>query len=511
MGSGSSSVRLGNANLLSLPSDVKIPAYDRGRLRQHTVHMGVGGFHRAHQAVYLDDLLALESTERWGECGLGVLKSDERMRDALGGQDFLYTVIERSATGQAARVIGSLVDYVYAPENREAAIEKMAAIETRIVSLAITEGGYFIDEGTGEFLPDHPQIQHDRHHPTEPVSSIGLIAEALDRRRQRGLAPFTVMSCDNLQGNGHVIKKVLLAFTGLGNLALQHWIAHNVAFPNSMVDRITPATTEADIASVSDTFGVEDAWPVVTEPFRQWVIEDTFSNGRPQWERVGAELVADVAPYEIMKMRLLNGSHLAMAYLGALNGFTYVHDILRDPLFSSFISSFMTEVTPVVPNIAGVSLPKYKESLMERFSNPAINDQVTRICSEGSAKIPKWLLPSIVQLLDQGAPVELLSLVVASWIFYLAHDFDERSQPLNIIDARSAELTRIAKAALTDPRPILAVKSIFGERLPANAQFVQSVESAFLMLSRFGVAATIRNYLSSAKSSTLPAQSSPAE
>ncbi len=497
MWANSSSIRLSSANLKNLRRDVETPAYDRGRLQQHTVHMGVGGFHRAHQAVYLDDLLALQGTERWGECGIGVLQSDDRMRDALQGQDFLYTVIERSAGGQSARVIGSLVDYIYAPQNREAAIERMAAVETRIVSLTITEGGYFIDEATGEFLAGHPDIQHDLNHPTEPLTSMGLIAEALNRRRERHLPPFTVMSCDNLQGNGHVVQKILLAFTGLSNPALQHWIADNVAFPNSMVDRITPATTPADIASVSNRFGLDDAWPVVTEPFRQWVIEDTFCNGRPQWERVGAQLITDVAPYEIMKMRLLNGSHLAMAYLGALHGFTYVHEVMNDPLFNSFVERFMEEVTPVVPKIANVSVTEYKRSLMERFSNPTINDQVTRICSEGSAKIPKWLLPSVVELLDQGAPTELLSLVVASWIFYLGHGIDERGQPLNIIDARRVELTGIAKKVATNPRLVLGVKSIFGEKLPANAKFVESVESALQMLSKRGVTTTMYNRLSS--------------
>ena len=468
MSSNDPGTKLGNATLTRLRPGVSVPAYDRGQLQQHTVHMGVGGFHRAHQAVYLDDLLALNGTERWGECGIGVLRSDDRMRDALLRQDFLYTVVERSGSGQIARVIGSLVDYIYAPDSREAAIEKMAAAGTRIVSLTITEGGYFIDEGSGEFLASHPDIQHDLHHSTVPITSIGLIAAALKRRRDRGLPPFTVMSCDNLQANGHVVKKVLLAFTGINDRALQLWIDKNVAFPNSMVDRITPATTSADIASLSEKFGLHDAWPVVTEPFRQWVIEDTFCNGRPRWEMVGAELITDVAPYESMKMRLLNGSHLAMAYLGALNGFTYVHEIMGDPLFHSFISSFMEEVTPVVPKIAGVSVTDYKSSLMERFSNPTINDQVTRICSEGSAKIPKWLLPSIAELLEQRSPTNLLSLVVASWILYLGRGSDVDGKPLDIIEARRVQLIAIAKSAGTDPRPMLAVTSIFGEKLPAN-------------------------------------------
>jgi mannitol 2-dehydrogenase len=316
--------KLDNANLSKISREIRTPSYDRSRLLQNTVHIGVGGFHRAHQAAYLDDLLERNDTERWGECGVGLLKSDYRMRDALKGQDYLYTLVERSAEKQTARVIGSIADYVFAPEEREAAIEKLAATDTKIVSLTITEGGYFINEGTGEFTADHPDIIHDLQYPGQPNSSLGYMAEALDRRRFRGLAPFTVMSCDNLQGNGHVVKKVLLAFAGLRDVALQQWIADHVAFPNSMVDRITPATTANDIAFVSARFGIDDAWPVVTEPFIQWVVEDTFCNGRPQWERAGVQLVSDVAPYEIMKMRLLNASHLAMGYLGALAGYTYL-------------------------------------------------------------------------------------------------------------------------------------------------------------------------------------------
>ena len=498
MSVGESSVRLGQGALTRLRPEVRVPRYDRGALEPHTVHLGVGGFHRAHQAVYLDDLLAMDGSPRWGECGIGVLKSDDRMRDALAGQDFLYTVVERSAGEPAARVIGSMTGYVYAPAERERAIEVMAAPATRIVSLTITEGGYFLDEGTGEFVADHAEIQHDVRHPEAAKSSFGLIAEALDRRRERGLPAFTVMSCDNLQGNGHVVEKVLLGYAGMRKGELRDWIAAHVAFPNSMVDRITPQTTPADIAFVRERFGVEDAWPVVTEPFRQWVIEDTFCNGRPHWERVGGEMVADVAPYELMKMRLLNGSHLAMAYLGALRGYTYVHEVMADALFGEFIRAFMEEVTPVVPVIPGTSVTEYKATLMERFQNPTINDQVTRICSEGSAKLPKWLLPSITELSEKALPTKLTSLVVASWIFYLGHGEDERGRPLEIVDARAAELRGIASAAGGDPRPVLAVRSIFGERLPANAEFARAVEAGMERLASDGVAATMRQALAEA-------------
>jgi mannitol 2-dehydrogenase len=488
--------KLNNSNLAKLKNEIRVPSYDRSRLLQNTIHIGVGGFHRAHQAAYLDDLLELKDTERWGECGVGVLKSDDRMRDALKGQDCLYTVVERSAEKQTARVIGSIADYVYAPEEREAAIEKMAAPEAMVVSITITEGGYFINEGTGEFTAEHPDIQHDLQHPGQPVSSLGYMAEALNRRRLRGLPPFTVMSCDNLQGNGLVVKKVLLAFASLRDAALRRWIADHVTFPNSMVDRITPATTAQDIAFVTARFGLQDAWPVVTEPFIQWVVEDDFCNGRPQWERVGVQLVSDVAPYEIMKMRLLNGSHLAMGYLGALAGYTYVHQVMQDALFTTFIENFMEEVTPVVPAIPDTSVEQYRRVLIERFSNPTINDQVTRICSEGSAKMPKWALPSIAELLEKGLSIELLSLVIASWIHYLKVGVDERGQVLNIVDARAAELIGIAKTIDTDPRPMLDIDSIFGRTLGGNVRFTAKVAKALQALSKVGVAATIRQYLS---------------
>ncbi len=347
-------------------------------------------------------------------------------------------------------------------------------------------------------MADHPDIVHDVQNPQLAKSSFGLIAEALDRRRLRGLPAFTVMSCDNLQGNGRVVERVLLGYTQLRKPELRDWIAENVAFPNSMVDRITPQTTAADIAYVAERFGVEDRWPVVTEPFRQWVIEDTFCNGRPAWERVGGEMVADVEPYELMKMRLLNGSHLAMAYLGALAGYRYVHEVMADPLFRDFTAAFMEEVTPVVPVIPGTSVMEYKATLMRRFSNPTINDQVTRICSEGSAKLPKWLLPSIVELAETRRPIGLTSFVVASWIFYLGRGVDERAEPLEIVDARAGELRGIASAGSLDPRPVLAVRSIFGERLPANGAFVTQVEDGMAGLAQYGVAAAMRQVLSAA-------------
>lgn len=492
-----SAIKLRDKSLPELGNAIQKPRYDRTALLQNTVHIGVGGFHRAHQAMYLDDLLSHTDTERWGECGIGILQSDARMRDALKSQDCLYTLVERSADRQTARVIGSMADYLYAPEDKEAVIEKMAAADTKIVSLTITEGGYFIDDATGDFLADHPDIQHDLRNPHRPVSSLGYIVEALHRRRQRGLIPFTVMSCDNLQGNGHVIRRVLLEFAGRVNPALHQWISTNVAFPNSMVDRITPGTTANDIVSVRDRFGIDDAWPVVTEPFIQWVIEDEFCNGRPQWERcTGVTLVSDVTPYELMKMRLLNGSHLAMAYTGALVGYPLVHQVMEDPVFITFIERFMEEVTPVVPVIPGVDVTQYKKTLMERFSNPTINDQVTRLCSEGSAKMPKWVVPSIVELLEQKRPVTLLSFVIAAWIRYFEQGIDEKGEKLDIIDARAEELKAAAANIGEDPMPMLRIRSIFGPVLPENPTFVQQVRDWLKTFAQQGVTDTMRQQFS---------------
>ncbi len=485
---------LSSATVGQFDSRVRHPTYNRLELRARTVHIGVGGFHRAHQAVYLDEILESGALSDWGECGMGVLPHDVAMRDALRQQDYLYTVLERSADNQSARIIGSILDFSLAPEDPVAAIECLASEDTCLVSLTITEGGYFIHEGTGEFCHDDPSIQHDSQHPDAPKTSLGYIAAALRLRRDRNIAPFTVMSCDNLQGNGHVTRKVLLGLAELQDPALHRWIAENVAFPNSMVDRITPATTPGDREELLKNFGIEDAWPVVTEPFLQWVIEDSFCNARPPWEEVGAEIVTDVLPYELMKIRLLNASHMAMAYLGALSGYTYAHEVMQDPTYDGFIHAFMEEVTPVVPLIPGTSVPNYKRTLIERFANPTINDRVARLCSEGSAKMPKWVLPSIVELGEKRSSTKLLGLVVAAWIKYLQSPTDERGNPIEVVDARADELKRATRFIGDNPRSFIAMKSLFGPAYFAEAAFADDVEAALKLLSTVGARETARRY-----------------
>ena len=488
-------VKLRQATLSALPTDVQVPAYERGGLAHAIVHIGVGGFHRAHQAVYLDDLLHRPGTHRWGICGVALLPHDARMRDVLKAQDGLYTVVERSAAGDRARVIGSIVESLFAPEDPEAVLEKMASPECRIVSLTITEGGYYLNQGTGEFDAGHRDIRRDLASPHRPSCSFGYLAEALDRRRLRGLAPFTVQSCDNLQGNGDMAQRMFLAFARLRDPELAAWLERQGAFPNAMVDRITPATTDEYRAMVRDQFGIDDDWPVVTEPFRQWVIEDRFPLGRPAWEEVGAQITAAVHPYEVMKIRLLNASHQALCYIGMLLGYRFAHQTMADADIRQLVERMMeVEVTPLLPPVPGVDLPTYKQTLVERFANPTLQDQLARIGTEGSARIPKFVLPSILEQLERGGPIRALSFTVAAWFRYLRGE-DDAGQPLPINDPMAEELVQRARAGGPDPRPLLGLTALFGDELPRAPRFVRLVEEFLGGLYRDGPRAALSRCL----------------
>ncbi len=446
-----------------------MPAYDRKSVMPGIVHVGVGGFHRAHEAVYVDDLMAKGGAKEWGICGVGLRPEDKPMRDALVPQDCLYTLVTRDAEGDRARVIGSLVRYLFAPEEEAAFRGVLAAPETRIVSLTITEGGYA------------PQ-------PDQPQNVFRYLADALCTRRDSGVKPFTVLSCDNLPGNGDAAKRALLASAPDTDLA--HWIAQNVACPNSMVDRITPQTTDADRELVRAEFRIDDAWPVVCEPFKQWIIEDEFSDGRPAWEEVGAQFVPDVAPYEAMKLSLLNGSHFAMAYLGFLAGFQTVPAVMADPQFRAFIQRFMDdEVTPLLPPVPGIDLIDYKATLLVRFDNPAIKDQITRLCLNGSPKFPQYLRSSLQKALQTGRSHRLMTLALAGWLRYLTGT-DEQGQAYLIDDPRAAELTALARQSGTDPRPLLALTDLFGN-LGQHAEFVALLQSDLTRLYADGARVTL--------------------
>jgi mannitol 2-dehydrogenase len=413
------------------------------------------------------------------------------MRDVLHAQDCLYTVVERSAAGDRARVIGAISAYLFAPDDPEAVLEKMAAPECRIVSLTITEGGYFVHPGTGEFDEAHPDVQHDLAHPEAPRGSFGYLAEALDRRRRRGLPPFTVQSCDNLQENGEVARRMFLAFAERRDPVLRAWVATNGAFPSAMVDRITPATTDEHRALVREEFGIEDGWPVVTEPFRQWVIEDRFPLGRPAWEQAGAQMTPDVHPYEMMKLRLLNASHQAMCYIGMLLGYRYAHEAMADPGILRLVERLMdVEVTPLLPEVPGIELGDYKRTLIERFSNPTLRDQLARIGTEGSARIPKFVLPSILDRIERGGPLAALTFTVASWFRYLAGT-DPAGQPLPINDPMAEELVTRARAGGEDPGALLGLRKLFGDVLPGAPAFVGELVADLRRLYRDGPRAAL--------------------
>ncbi len=486
-------VALSAATLGELPDDVEVPRYDRDALRVGIVHLGVGGFHRAHQAVYLDSLMNDGKALDWALCGVGVLPDDARMRDALHAQDGLYTLVVKDPDGSwSARVVGSVAEYLLAPDDPEAVLERMASEQVRIVSLTVTEGGYNTNPVTGEFVVDDPGVQTDLQPGAVPGTSFGLVVEALVRRRERGLPPFTVMSCDNVAGNGDVARKAFSAFASLRSAELGEWVREHVCFPNSMVDRITPATTDDDRAEVERRFGIRDAWPVVCEPFTQWVLQDTFTDERPPFQEVGVQVVDDVEPYELMKLRLLNASHQALCYLGHLAGYELVHEVAQDPLFAGFLLSYMdTEATPTLEPVPGIDLEDYKHTLITRFSNAGVRDTVARLCAESSDRIPTWLLPVVRRNLADGGQVGRAALVVASWARY-CEGTDEQGEPITVVDRLAPRLQAAAAAQHDDPLAFLRDRELFGD-LAQDERFTEPYLAALDSLHRVGARATLED------------------
>ncbi|HET7305352.1 MAG TPA: mannitol dehydrogenase family protein [Segeticoccus sp.] len=486
--------RLNQAALATLEGDVAVPAYDRSRVTTGIVHFGVGGFHRAHQAMYLDRLLREGTATDWGICGVGTMAGDKRMADVLQAQDGLYTLVVKHPDGSMdARVIGSITGYLFAPDDPEAVLEVMSAPTTRIVSLTITEGGYHFHPSTGEFDPDDPVLQADLRPGATPQSVFGFITEALARRRASGTPAFTVMSCDNIQGNGEVAHRMVTAFARLKDPDLADWIEAEVAFPNSMVDRITPVTTDEDRRRVAEEFGIEDGWPVVTEPFTQWALEDRFPQGRPAYEDVGVQVVDDVMPYELMKLRLLNASHQALCYLGYLSGYRYAHEVCQDRLFVDFLLGYMREEgQPTLRPVPGVDLDRYEHQLIERFANPEIRDTLARLCAESSDRIPKWLVPVIREQLAGDGPIDRSALVVASWARY-AEGVDEQGQPIEVVDRLRDKLVERARRQGEEPLAFLQDPSLFAD-LADQPRFVALYTKALDSLHSVGVRATLESW-----------------
>ncbi|MBP5952871.1 mannitol dehydrogenase family protein [Pseudomonas iridis] len=489
-------MKLNKQNLNRLAAEVQLPAYSLSDTRQGIAHIGVGGFHRAHQAYYTDALMNTGEALDWAICGVGLRAEDRRARDDLKEQDYLFTLFELGDSDDTeVRVIGAIRDMLLAEDGAQALIDKLADPQIRIVSLTITEGGYCIDDSNGEFMAHLPQIQHDLAHPGAPTTVFGFLCAALEKRRGAGTPAFTIMSCDNLPHNGAVTRKALLAFATLRNTGLRDWIEQNVSFPNAMVDRITPMTSTAHRLQLADKHAVDDVWPVVCEPFVQWVLEDKFVNGRPAWEKVGVQFTDDVSPYEEMKIKLLNGSHLALTYLGFLKGYRFVHETMNDPLFVRYMRAYMNlDVTPQLAPVPGIDLDDYKDTLVARFSNQAIADQLERVCSDGSSKFPKFTVPTINRLIADGRETRRAALVVAAWALYLK-GVDENGDTYSIPDPRAVFCQALVAQDASMTERLLAVEEIFGKAIPRSVEFVAAFEWCCDSLREVGVTRTLERVL----------------
>ena len=487
-------VKLSSAGLSTLPARVARPRYDPRALRAGILHFGVGNFHRSHQAVYLDDLFNAGFDRDWSIVGAGVFAGEQAGWQRLAEQDWLTTVVEQDESATSARVTAAMSDFIK-PGEGTAVIERLADPAIRIVSLTITEGGYFIDAASGRFNPEHPDIVADAKNPSAPKTVFGLILAGLVRRKAAGIAPFTVMSCDNIPHNGHVTADALIGLATLVDPHIGRWIEDNVAFPNGMVDRITPATTDREREILAADFGVADAWPVFCEPFRQWVLEDNFPAGRPALEKVGVQFVADVSPFELMKIRILNGGHAVIAYPAGLLDIHFVHDAMQDDLVRAFLAKVEhDEIIPVVPPVPGVVIKEYYKLIERRFANPRIGDTVRRLCLDGSNRQPKFIVPSIADRLAANASVAGLALESALWCRY-CFGTTESGRTIEPNDPNWDRLQASAIAAKDDPSAWLSMSDIYGDtgRAPAfRAAFAHALRSLWTL----GARETLTRYVS---------------
>lgn len=486
-------VRLSLASLGSIGKGIATPKYQRTALKAGIVHFGVGNFHRAHQAVYLDDLFNQGGDHEWAIVGAGVMASDELMREKLASQDYLTTVVEQEANVSQARVTGPMIDIV-PPADKQRLIALMADPAIRIVSMTITEGGYFINPASGVFDPAHPAIKHDAATPQDPSTVFGLVVAGLARRRAAGMAPFTVMSCDNVPHNGVVTRNAVVGLARLFDAELAGWIEKNVAFPNGMVDRITPATGARERQLLAADFGIEDQWPVFCEEFKQWVLEDNFPLGRPALEKVGVTFVKDVTPFENMKIRILNGGHAVIAYISGLMDVHFVHEGMQHPLVKAYLDKVeREEIIPCVPPVPDTDLDDYYKLIVRRFANPKIGDTIRRLCLDGSNRQPKFIVPSIADRLKAGRGIAGLALESAMWCRY-CYGTTESGAVIEPNDPDWARLQATAKAAKADPMAWLAMADIYGDVGKAPAMR-EAFSSSLGALWKDGVQKTVQAYL----------------
>jgi mannitol 2-dehydrogenase len=485
--------KLSLKNLCHMPSNVPVPKYARSSLSAGIMHFGVGNFHRAHLAVYLDDLFNQGLDHDWALVGAGVMPSDEAMRVRLAEQDFLTTVVEQDNDLSTAHITGPMIDFV-SPNDPSAIMAKLCDPAIRIVSLTITEGGYFIDPATGKFDPADPAIAHDGAHPHQPKTVFGFIVAGLAARRAGDIAPFTVMSCDNVPHNGLVTRNAIVGLAKLSNPSLAEWIKTNVAFPNAMVDRITPATGDRERNIASEVFGVDDVWPIFCEEFKQWVVEDDFPSGRPAWEKVGATFVKDVTPYENMKIRILNGGHAVIAYPAGMMDIHFVHDAMQNDLVRGFLAKVeQEEIIPMVAPVPNMDLQEYYKLIDRRFSNPKVADTVRRLCLDGSNRQPKFIVPTIADRLAAGKNIAGLALESALWCRYCFGTTDSGA----VIEANDPNWNRMqqtAQAAKLNPNAWLAMSDIYGDvgKHPLmQAEFAKALNALW----KDGTKATLERYL----------------
>ena len=469
---------------------VVVPTYDRRALTPAVVHLSVGSFHRSHQAVYFERLAEYGSTA-WGLTGVGLRRRG--MYEAMAAQDGLYTVVERDAGVDRPRVVGVMTRYVHAPDDPRRVVAALADARTRLVTLTVTGAAYHVDPATGAFDGGAAELVADLADPAHPRSALGLLVEALDVRRRAGRAPLTVLSCDNLPANGAVVRHAVVSFARLRDRRLAAWIDEHVGFPNSMVDRITPQTTDADRERLAREFGVADRWPVMTEPFSDWVIEDAFLGPRPPLEEVGVRFVPDVKPYSLAKTRLLNASHLVLGALARSTGLETMSEVMADPPFAAYAERLMREeVSPHLP-VADLDLPAYRRSLLERLANPAMQDGVDRLCRGASLKLSRHVVPSLLAARAEGRPHPLLTLAVAGVCRHL-RGLDDLGQSFPVDDPAAARLGALARAGGTDPRPLLSERAVFGS-LAEDEDFAGELRAALTALDRDGTRAALADAL----------------
>jgi len=474
-----------------LAKEVEVPGYIPEEHGAGIVHIGLGAFHRGHMAVYTDDVLG-----RFGGNWriIGVSLRSPGVRDLLAPQNCYYSLVERGADAEKLRIIGSISEVLVAPEDPEAVLQRLSHPDIHIVSFTITEKGYLRDPATGDLLADHPDIKHDLENPQNPRTMHGFVVEALARRKAAGLPPVTLLCCDNLPSNGKSLKIAILAFARLRDADLADWIESNIAFPCTMVDRIVPATTKEDVESTTKKLGLIDESPVICEPFRQWVIEDNFSSPRPAWEEFGATVVADVEPYEEMKLRLLNGSHSSMAYLGYLAGIETIDQVIAHPAFLAFVRRLMAEVMTTLHMPEGVDLEGYCDALIERFRNPSLKHRTWQIAMDGSQKLPQRLLNSIRSRMAAGKPYPHLAMGVAGWLRYVMA-VDEQGQAIDVSDPLAGQLKAIADAHKDDTRgyvqEVVQIREVFGKDLAADETFQATVLECLNLLYAKGASEAI--------------------